>query len=94
VFDFPNVLSKFLLLGMSLERVIACGTINAARSIPALKDLGTLKNGAIADVSVLDLAEGDFEFVDNLNAKRPGRRKLIARAVVVGGKRWRGGALA
>ena len=94
VFDFPNVLSKFLLLGISLESVIAGGTVNAARAIPALKDLGTLKNGAVADVTVLELAQGNFEFVDNLNAKRPGRYKLVARAVVVNGKRWRGGALA
>jgi len=94
VFDFPNVLSKFLLLGMSLENVVACGTFNAARAIPALKDLGTLKPGAVADISILELAEGDFEFVDNLNAKRNGNHKLIARAVVVNGKRWRGGKLA
>jgi dihydroorotase len=31
VIDFPNCLSKFLLLGMPLDQVIARGTINAAR---------------------------------------------------------------
>jgi len=90
VFDFPNVLSKFLLLGMSLDQVIARGTVNSARAIPALKDLGTLRKGAVADISVLELAEGNFEFVDNVNTKRMGRQKLIARAVFVGGKRWAG----
>ena len=90
VFDFPNVLSKFLLLGMSLDQVIARGTVNSARAIPALKDLGTLRKGAVADISVLELAEGNFEFVDNVNTKRTGRQKLIARAVFVGGKRWAG----
>jgi dihydroorotase len=92
VFDFPTVLSKFLMLGMSIDQVIARGTLNAARSIPALKDLGTLRPGAVADISVLELAQGDFEFVDNLNAKRTGHQKLIARAVVVNGKRWTGTA--
>ena len=53
VFNFPNVLSKFLMLGMSLEQVIARGTINSARSIPTLKDLGTLRTGAIADIACL-----------------------------------------
>jgi dihydroorotase len=89
VFDFPNILSKFILLGMTLEQVIACGTVNAARAIPALKDLGTLKTGAIADISVLELADGNFEFVDNRGSKRPGTRKLIPRAAVVAGKPWR-----
>ena len=31
VFDFPTVLSKFLMLGLSLEQVIARATINAAK---------------------------------------------------------------
>jgi dihydroorotase len=88
VFDFPNVLSKFLLLGLSLEAVIARGTVNSAQAIPALKGLGTLKKGAVADVAVLELARGTFEFVDNLNEKRTGSQKLFARAVVVNGKRW------
>ncbi len=87
VFDFPNVLSKFLLLGMPVDQVIARGTVNAARVVPAFKDLGTLRVGAAADVAVLDLREGDFEFVDNDNAKRTGRRKLVATAAVIGGKR-------
>jgi len=90
VFDFPTVLSKFLMLGMSLDQVLARATINSAKSIPALKDLGTLRTGAIADITVLELAQGDFEFVDNVNTKRTGHQKLIARAVIVGGKRWSG----
>src|SRR5712671_6809269 len=45
VFDFPNVLSKFLMLGLSLEQVIARGTVNSAAMIPALKGLGTLRAG-------------------------------------------------
>ena len=88
VFDFPNVLSKFLMLGMSLDKVIACGTVSAAKAVPGLKGLGTLKTGALADISILELASGDFEFVDNVNVKRTGRQKLIARGVVVKGKKW------
>jgi dihydroorotase len=90
VFDFPNVLSKFLLLGMSLDQVIARGTTNSAKAIPALKDLGTLKVGSVADISVLELTTGNFEFVDNVNTKRTGRQKLVARAVFVAGKQWMG----
>ena len=87
VFDFPSVLSKFLMLGMPLDQVIARGTINSARSIAAFKDLGTLKTGAPADVAVLDVKDGDFEFVDNYKGTRRGKRKLVAQAVVKDGKR-------
>lgn len=87
VFDFPTVLSKFLLLGLSLEQVVARATINAARAIAPFRDLGTLAVGARADVSVFDLQTGAFEFVDNERTKRIGKQKLAPWAVVVGGKR-------
>ena len=87
VFDFPTVLSKFLLLGMSLDQVIAAATVNAARAIAPFQSLGTLRVGAPADVAVFDLRNGEFEFVDNVNAKRLGREKLFPVAVVMSGKR-------
>jgi len=87
VFDFPNVLSKFLLLGLPVGEVIAMGTVNAARAVTPFKDLGTLRVGATADVAVLELREGEFEFVDNDNTKRTGKQKLFTAAVIVGGKK-------
>jgi dihydroorotase len=87
VFDFPNVLSKFLLLGLPLGQVIAMGTANAARAVAPFQDLGTLRVGAIADVAVLELRDGEFEFVDNDNTKRTGKQKLFATAAIVGGKK-------
>ena len=87
VFDFPNVLSKFLLLGMPLDQVIAMGTTNAARVVPGFGELGTLRVGAPADVAVLELREGEFEFVDNYSTTRTGKRKLFGITAVVGGKR-------
>jgi dihydroorotase len=87
VFNFGHVLSKFLLLGMPLDRVIACATTNAAKTFPAFKGLGTLAVGAPADVAVLELREGSFEFDDNEHTKRTGMRRLVAAAAVFGGKR-------
>jgi dihydroorotase len=87
VFDFPNVLSKFLLLGLPVGDVIAMGTANAARAVAPFKDLGTLRVGATADVAVLELRDGEFEFVDNDNTKRTGKQKLFTTAAIVGGKK-------
>ncbi len=87
VIDFPNVMSKFLMLGMPLDQVIACATVNASRVFPVFHDRGTLKPGAIADVAVLELREGGFEFVDNYGNKRGGRQRLFPSATVLAGKR-------
>jgi len=87
VIDFPNVMSKFLMLGMPLDRVIACATVNASRAFPVFRNRGTLKVGAPADVAVLELREGTFEFVDNYQNQRTGRQRLFPSATVLGGKR-------
>jgi dihydroorotase len=87
VFDLPNVLSKFLLLGMPLNKVIACATSNASRAFPEFNPYGTLRPGGVADVTVLELMAGTFDFVDNYKGKRSGSQKLATRAVVAAGKR-------
>jgi dihydroorotase len=86
VFDFPNVLSKFLLLGVPLDDVIARGTINAAHTFPDFGDLGTLRVGAPADLAILELRTGEFEFVDNARTPRTGTSKLFPHASVMTGK--------
>ncbi len=87
VIDFPNVMSKFLMLGMPLDQVIACATVNPSRTFPVFRDRGTLKTGAPADVAVLELREGTFEFVDNFGNNRTGRQRLFPSATVLAGKR-------
>jgi dihydroorotase len=87
VIDFPNVMSKFLMLGMPLDQVIACATVHPSRAFPVFRNRGTLKPGAPADVAVLELREGMFEFVDNFGNKRTGRQRLFPNATVLSGKR-------
>jgi dihydroorotase len=87
VVDFPNVISKFLMFGMPLDQVIARSTVNAANVFEAFADRGTLNVGAPADVAVLELREGAFEFVDNYQGKRTGKQRLFPVATVVGGKK-------
>ncbi len=86
VFNFGTVLSKFLMVGMPLDRVIACATVTAARTFPAFKGLGTLAVGSPADVAIMDIRQGSFEFEDNYKGKRTGRLKLVTTAAVFGGK--------
>jgi dihydroorotase len=87
VIDFPNVISKFLDFGMPLDQVIARATVNASRVFEVFRDRGTLNVGAPADVAVLELRQGAFEFVDNYENKRTGRQRLFPGGTVLGGKR-------
>jgi dihydroorotase len=87
VFDLPNVMSKFLLLGLPLNQVVDCVTRAAAQTFRELHPFGTLSKGAVADVTLLEDTTGDFAFVDNYKTQRRGTHRLLTRAVVYGGKR-------
>jgi dihydroorotase len=87
VVDFPNVMSKFLMFGMPLTQAIACATVNAAKVFPAFEDRGTLNVGAPADVAILELREGSFEFLDNYKGTRTGKQRLFPIATVLAGKK-------
>jgi dihydroorotase len=87
VVDLPNVMSKFIMFGMPLNQIIAAATVNAARCFPAFDDRGTLNTGAPADIAIMELREGTFEFLDNYKGTRTGRERLVPSEVVLGGKR-------
>lgn len=87
VIDLPNCMSKLFGYGMTLDQAIARATVNAARIFPLFNDRGTLNVGAPADVAVLELRKGNFDFLDNYNNKITGHQRLLPSATVLGGKR-------
>jgi dihydroorotase len=86
VIDLPNCMSKLLNYGMSVNQVVACTTINASRTFSVFRNRGTLKVGAPADIALLDLREGKFEYVDNFNNKITGHQRLFPNGTVLAGK--------
>jgi dihydroorotase len=85
-FDLTTTLSKFLLLGLSVDKVLELATIKPAHVFDYGLELGTLKPGNAADISILELRDGEFEFVDATGSKRTGHQKLFATAAVRDGK--------
>jgi dihydroorotase len=87
VIDLPNCMSKLFGYGMTLDQAIARATVNAARIFPLFNDRGTLNVGAPADVAMLELRKGNFDFLDNYNNKLTGHQRLLPSATVLAGKR-------
>jgi dihydroorotase len=79
-------MSKFLMFGMPLDQVIARATLGPARIFPAFNERGTLNVGSPADVAILELKEGNFEFLDNYKGTRTGHQRLFPVATVFAGK--------
>ena len=93
--DMPTTMSKFLGMGMPLEEVIARSTTVPGKFISGAQParereplLGTLQVGAPGDAAVLELEEGEFEFVDCQDFRWKGNLRLRAVSTVRAGRVW------
>src|SRR5262247_3735011 len=68
VHSMTEIMTRFLGLGFTLPQVVTMSTANPARAIGAEHRLGSLAVGRQADVSVLELKEGDWVVYDVLGA--------------------------
>jgi dihydroorotase len=86
VYDLVTELSKFLLLGLTVDQVIERVTIRPTRIYNFGADFGSLRPGSVADITVLEVRECSFLFTDSTGKKRTGRQKLQSAAAVRAGK--------
>jgi dihydroorotase len=88
VYDLVTELSKFLLIGLTLDQVIERVTIRPTKAFNFGVEIGTLRPGAVADITILDVREGPFTFTDSTGVKRTGRQKLQSVAAIRAGKTY------
>jgi len=81
----PNVMSKFMAIGFSLEQVVVMATTAPAKIINRAQKIGTLQLGAPGDVAIMDLVEGPVTFVDTRGNKRDGKLLLKPVQTVING---------
>jgi dihydroorotase len=84
--DLPTVLTKFLALGLNLERIIAACTINPARAIGWQDRLGSLKVGSEADIAVLEVVSESVNLHDSVGGKMTAQQKITPRWTIRGGE--------
>jgi len=73
--NMTTTMSKLLNIGMTLDQVIERATVNPAKVIHR-PELGTLSEGAVADIALLQLEKGKFGFLDSGHAKLIGDKRL------------------
>ena len=83
------ILSKFLALGADLRQVIGWVTDRAASSIGMADSKGSLAVGRQADITVSEIQEGEFRFLDCFGGEIfTGSQLFIPRIVYVAGKKY------
>lgn len=83
--SLAEVMSKFIGLGLKLEDVIRMTTANSARAIGMESEIGSLAEGRVADISVLDAVEGDWLFRDNFGGTLRGSVAIVPRLAIRAG---------
>jgi dihydroorotase len=81
----PWVMTQFLHLGLTVEQVIEHVTLTPTKVFKFPEKIGTLEPGVTADVTVIDLQQGNFELIDQQKNKRTARQKFVPVATVHGG---------
>ena len=90
VYDLHTTLSKFLHLGMRLDEVIRLGTEAPARVMSKSVELGTLRPGAVGDMTISKLEEGRFELSDSGGRRvMEATHRLIHVKTIKGGREYR-----
>jgi dihydroorotase len=80
-----NIMSKYLNMGMDIKDIIQRATWNGAQSIKH-EELGSLSEGAVADIAVISILNGNFGFIDAGGNKIKGTQKLESELTVRAGK--------
>lgn len=77
VYSLTECMAKFLMLGFTLEQVIEKTTAAPARVLGMSDTLGALAVGREADISVLDVVNGDWLFQDAFGKSERGERAIV-----------------
>jgi dihydroorotase len=87
-FSLTQAMSSMLALGLSLEQVVPMVTTNAAAMLGLSGELGTLRPGATADISVLSDDHGRFILRDNEKTEVVAERLLQPQFCLRAGRRY------
>jgi dihydroorotase len=86
VFDLTTTMSKLMHFGVALDDVVTRATTTPSKILGLEGVVGTLRPGANADIAILELREGSFEFRDTDGNTVNGKRRLITHLTLKDGR--------
>jgi dihydroorotase len=89
--DMPNgillpwEMTQYLYLGLTVEQVIERVTLTPTKVFTFAEQIGTLQAGAMGDVTVIDLQQGQFQLFDQKGTMRTAKQRFVPVAAIHGG---------
>lgn len=77
VHSMTEMMTRFIAMGFTMEQVVEMCTINPAKSLGEEGRLGSLGVGKQADISVLDIKDGDWIVYDVIGVSRKVEKAVV-----------------
>ena len=87
IHSLTECMNKFMALGMSLEEVVFKTTAKPAEVLGTPETLGAVSKGREADLSILDVVDGDWVYRDNFGGVLKAKHAALAPRLTVRGGR-------
>lgn len=86
VYDLPRLMSKYLMLGLSLEQVLDLVTLAPARQLHREEELASLEGNSCADLAVFRLVEQPVMFQDQQGERYEGHQLILPQMTIRNGE--------
>ena len=77
VHSMTEMMSRFLAMGFTMDQVVTMSTLNPAKAIGEENRLGTMGVGRQADISILEVKDGDWVVYDVVGGSRRLDKALV-----------------
>jgi dihydroorotase len=76
VYSLMECMGRFMAAGYQVKDMIRMSTTNAAKALGLESEIGALKPGMDADITVLDVVNGKWKFIDTVQKEFTGEKAL------------------
>ena len=91
VHSMTEMMTRFLAMEFTLEQVVTMCTLNPAKALGQEHRIGALTPGHQADVSVLEIREGDWVVYDVVGGQRRTEKAIVPALTIKGGQIYAAG---
>ena len=86
VHSMTEMMTRFLAMGFTMDQVVTMSTLNPAKAVGVENRLGSLAVGKQADISILEIEEGDWVLYDVVGGSRRTEKAVVPALTVKKGQ--------
>jgi dihydroorotase len=77
VYSLMECMGRFMAVGYSVQDMVRMSTVNAAKALGMEDELGAIAVGREADITIMDVVNGKWKFIDTTQKEFTGEKALV-----------------